>query len=192
MPKFEKQYVHFMWDDELEGKKGFFSDDIVTLCTDVTHNDRNWYGSAYSGAEDPYQFKCGGEGCSFHFFYHDPYYDLKVAHEQGKTIQYCVSGEWDDLHEPIWNDELERYRIKPDEPNRTTVTNRELAQWLAQGKGEFAYLTEHGTYMDCYNSINYSYDTDNWDVQDNIRVRKWEDTEWHSPTREYMGLEEWW
>lgn len=31
MPKFEKQYVHFMWDDELQGKKCFVSSYIDLL-----------------------------------------------------------------------------------------------------------------------------------------------------------------
>lgn len=31
MPKFEKQYVHFMWSDELEGKMVFFADYIAQL-----------------------------------------------------------------------------------------------------------------------------------------------------------------
>lgn len=188
MPKFEKQYVHFMWDDELEGKEGFFADDIVALCTRVTHNTRTWYGRAYLNTLNAYQFFYYDKA-SFRFFYHDPHYNLKVAHEQGKEIECKRKGEaWKDWYytpAPGWLDDHE-YRIMQEEEK--LVTNRELARWLAQGKGELEYLTVHGTYIDCYNSINYAYDTDNWDVQDNIRVRKWEDTEWHSPTREYMGL----
>ena len=36
--------------------------------------------------------------------------------------------------------------------------------------------------------IEYQYKQDNLPVS-NIMVIKWEDTEWHQPTREYMGLE---
>lgn len=192
MPKFDKKFVHFMWSDELKGKKCFLSDYIGELKSVVEQQDEMYIDTIIDEYSPNYPFNTKVKGF-FALAYYDPYYELKVAEEQGKTIQYLVKvmgGErWEDVHEPVWNDVPECYRIKPDEPNGT-VTNRELARWLAQGKGEFAYLTEHGTYIDCYNSINYSYDTDNWDVQDNIRVRKWEDTEWHTPTRKYMGLEE--
>ena len=31
MKLFNKQFVHFMWEDELEGKRGFGTDDIDDL-----------------------------------------------------------------------------------------------------------------------------------------------------------------
>lgn len=192
MPKFDKKFVHFMWDDELEGKKGFFSDDIVTLCTDVSHNNRSWYGSAYSGADAPHQFNYDDK-YSFLFFYHDPYYELKVAEEQGKTIQYLVKvmgGErWEDVHEPIWNDVPNNYRIKPDEPNRT-VTNRELAHWLAQGNGEYTEKGLRASSINCYANFNYSSLFQDDPIPDSFLIRKWDDDKWHEPSRGYMGLEE--
>lgn len=193
MPKFEKQYVHFMWDDELEGKKGFFSDDIVTLRTDVSDNNRRWYGVAYSGAEAPYQFKCGGEGYSFHFFYHDPHYDLKVAREQGKKIEYKRKGKaWEDwtyTPAPAWLDDNE-YRIMPEEEK--PITNRELAHWLAQGNGEYTEKGLRDTSINCYANFNYSSLFQDDPIPDSFLIRKWDDDEWRTPTREYMGLEEWW
>ena len=37
---------------------------------------------------------------------------------------------------------------------------------------------------------NYSTDEENKDLDESLSVRKWEDTEWHNPTREYLGLED--
>ena len=64
------------------------------------------------------------------------------------------------------------------------VTYRKLARWLAKGNGE---VKNAGTI--CPN-WNYWDDQENCIVRDSLYVRKWEDTEWHKPTREYLGLEE--
>lgn len=181
MPKFEKKYVHFMWSDELKGKKVFYADDINTLIKDVTDGNNMGIVKEAEATFAPFEVKCD----FWKFVYFDPYYELKVAHEEGKTIQYLVGEKWDDLHEPIWKYEPECYRIKPDEPNRT-VTNRELARWMAQGNGEYYEYDCDG--WESHRCIEYQYEQDNLPVS-KVMVRKWEDTEWHEPTREYMGLD---
>ena len=64
------------------------------------------------------------------------------------------------------------------------VTYRELARWLAKGNGE----------VNCSNTVcanwNYSNDNENEFLQEKFSVRKWDETEWHKPTREYLGLED--
>ena len=77
MPKFEKKYVHFMWDDKLKGKKVFYADDIDTLIQDVT--DGNDIGIVKEGefTSAPFEVK---RDC-WKFVYFDPYYDLKIAYE---------------------------------------------------------------------------------------------------------------
>ena len=60
------------------------------------------------------------------------------------------------------------------------ATNRELARWLAEGNGEAKVVTNvfiHWTYGELEANKN---------VDDNVSVRKWSDTEWHEPTREYL------
>ena len=64
------------------------------------------------------------------------------------------------------------------------VTYRELARWLAKGNGE----VKSGDII-CPN-WNYCDDQENCIVRDSLYVRKWDDTEWHKPTREYLGLED--
>ena len=64
------------------------------------------------------------------------------------------------------------------------ATYRELARWLSEGNGEVM----------CSETIcsnwNYSNDEENKYLDESFTVRKWDDTEWHKPTREYLGLED--
>ena len=72
---------------------------------------------------------------------------------------------------------------KTKKPKPRRATNRELAKWLAQGKGQIL-----GTKI----STIYDYDAglaDNGEVPKFFKVRKWEDTEWHEATVDYMEIE---
>lgn len=72
----------------------------------------------------------------------------------------------------------------PEVPESKPVTFRELARWLAEGNGE----------VNCSNTCcanwNYSIDNENKFLSEKFSVRKWDETEWHKPTREYLGLED--
>ena len=67
----------------------------------------------------------------------------------------------------------------------TRATNRELARWLAQGNGEVL-----GSDRYAKTSLNYTEECSNIEVCEERKVRKWDDDTWHSPTREYLGLED--
>ena len=71
----------------------------------------------------------------------------------------------------------------PEVPESELVTYRELSRWLAEGKGNVKYSNSVCT------NWNYSIDNENKFLSENFSVRKWDDTEWHKPTREYLGLE---
>ena len=69
-------------------------------------------------------------------------------------------------------------------PEQKKVTYRELARWLAEGNGEAKVVKTvfiHWTYVETEANDN---------VGENVSVRKWDDTEWHKPTREYLGLDD--
>ena len=68
-------------------------------------------------------------------------------------------------------------------PEPKSVTYRELARWLAEGNGEVMWSNTVCT------NWNYSTDEENKALDESLSVRKWDDTEWHKPTREYLGLE---
>lgn len=62
-------------------------------------------------------------------------------------------------------------------------TEGELSKWLADGNGLFKNIINICTPYYCF------YDgREDKIVDKNNKVRKWGDREWHSPTREYMGI----
>lgn len=187
MPKFEPKYVRLMWADELEGKMVFFADSISNLKGIVENNISRYYGKAVQ-VEKYSPFKMEYRGEPWTFCYYDPYYEFKWAHEQGKTIQALFSGNiWVNIEEPSWIYSPEDYRIKPEEPKESKpITNRELSKWLAQGNGECSYRSGDLVRF----TAAYSKGEEDIPIEGKIRIRKWEDSEWHEPSRQYMGLEE--
>lgn len=71
----------------------------------------------------------------------------------------------------------------PEEPKKKLATYRELARWLAEGNGEMKAGSELA-----YTHMNYNLIRANSEADSTAKVRKWEDTEWFAPTREYLGL----
>lgn len=70
------------------------------------------------------------------------------------------------------------------------VTNRELAWWIAQGKGEMLF-TNDGEVCDGTVAVHsYEYDLVDADnpVPANVLVRTWGRDVWVPPTRSYLGL----
>lgn len=74
----------------------------------------------------------------------------------------------------------------PKKPAPRRATNRELAKWLAQGNGEVKYALQYAVKI----HIEYGTTSDNAPCHESFRIRRWNDTEWHEPDVEYMGLEE--
>ena len=74
----------------------------------------------------------------------------------------------------------------PEKPAPCIATNRELAKWLAQGNGE---LNIHNTEIHTY--FNYTPENADKECKEEIfKVRKWDDTEWHEPTVDYMEIKD--
>jgi len=69
------------------------------------------------------------------------------------------------------------------------ATHRELAQWCAQGKGEWKHLPSNSGVV----YTTYKYDESKADccianavTGQRIVVRCWKDIVWHMPTKEYL------
>lgn len=75
--------------------------------------------------------------------------------------------------------------VIPEELKPRRATNRELSKWLAKGHGE--YRNQIGAVSNLY--IYVDLETDEA-VPSYIRVRKWDDVDWHEPTVDYMGIEQ--
>ena len=116
MPKFEDRFVHFTWDESLKDKRCFVADDISKLKSEFKDGCRE---TVIDCSDEDFPFET--EGNYFRFAYYDPRYDVKVAYEEGKQIQYKAKDtgrwcDWDDsLSKCIFVDNVE-YRVKPEEP----------------------------------------------------------------------------
>ena len=73
----------------------------------------------------------------------------------------------------------------PEEPKPRRATNRELSKWLAKGHGE--YRNQIGAVSNLYIYVDLETDVA---VPSYIRVRKWDDADWHEPVVDYMGIEQ--
>lgn len=187
--EFKPEYVRCTWSPELEGKEVCYSDSIDELWREVTSSKDNRT-HCEKGRSTDYPFKCGIQ--KFRFVYYDPNYSLKIAHEQGQKIECKKKGDvwkdWDYIPAPEWLEDYE-YRIMQEE-EENPVTHRELARWLAQGNGEWRWYNVGDVTPYAQIDFRYSVEEGFHPVKRLVLVRKWEDSEWHEPTREYMGLEE--
>lgn len=118
--KFEKKFVHCMYDEELVGKTCVFADDMPSLRVHVIKCDDAFIGVLQAPPLKPgnsvdelmYPFYRNDDNECYKFIYYDPNLECKIAYEQGKMIQYFDSGEWFDVVNPVWNPDIE-YRVKP-------------------------------------------------------------------------------
>ena len=179
-----------MWSDELEGKMVFFADYIPQLKQRVENNIIGHYAKVTKGeANLPFRIADGQARMmlTWTFAYYDPHYEIKVAREEGKTIQVLYDNDWYDITPDYELIDDETYRIEPKSKleEEKLVTYRDLAMWLFKGNGEFFLECEHiGGH-----GLFYTSDLANEPIPERFSIRKWEDSEWVKPTRKYMGLD---
>ena len=113
---FNDEFVHFRWDDSLEGKIGFMEDGIGLLESKVADGVMDTIHKADSIG---YPFKSDND-TSWRFAYYDPYYEFKKAWIEGKKVQHWttiyVKNKWEDVpDEWYWDgNDGTQYRIKPE------------------------------------------------------------------------------
>ncbi|MCR5621375.1 MAG: hypothetical protein K6G18_05920 [Treponema sp.] len=78
---FDKRFVHFMWDEQLRGRRCFYADNIGLLIYRVESRDEEHRAVVEEGQSEDLPFLLKGEG--YHAFarfaYYDPRYDERVA-----------------------------------------------------------------------------------------------------------------
>lgn len=146
MELYNKEFVYFDWDDKLEGKKGFSSDDINTLKQAVKDNRTGLYGEIIknTGPDSQFPFETidnSGWHGHFRFCYYDPYYEFRRAYLEGKQLQFRNSeGDWEDVHgEPLFN--KDQYRIKPDDIIWKVVLSDDGSLAIAKSTDKHVYFT---------------------------------------------------
>lgn len=133
---FDLKFVHIVWNDSLNGKSGFYGDNIYDLQQHVENNAQGFYCiiSKADNVRKPFMDDKADVISSWRFFYYDPNYECKRAYEQGKTIQCRNKGDdkWMVTSNPKWLDTCE-YRVKPEKKWRPFKDVAELKQtWLAK------------------------------------------------------------
>ena len=113
MELYDKKFVYFDWDDNLDGKQVMVSDDIYKLKRYVNGEEVNTY-EVSNSTDDKYPFRVSGT--AFRFCYYDPYYELRKAYLEGKQIQFKGNiDNWVDIAGiPLFNASPDEYRIKPE------------------------------------------------------------------------------
>lgn len=133
MELFDKRFVHFMWDDELNGKEGFIADDICEL-TNCVHSGNMHLTKVKKSLSPAFPFKDTNNN-DWLFFYYDPNYEVKKAFNEGKKVQVKKIDsfvDWVDCDEPLWSEDC-LYRINPEE--------EKWIVYLARQKDGVCYLT---------------------------------------------------
>lgn len=162
--RFEDKFVHFRWDDSLKGKKVFYADSISCLEEDVAKGED--YKLLIGASENKmYPFLISGSeelsDTNWKFVYYDPNYEVKLAYEEGKQIQYKAkdTGNWCDwenyLGKCSFCNDVE-YRIKS-EINAYVILNQtdgipKLLWRFDEGK-ESRHIYFRGTPRECSDYI---------------------------------------
>lgn len=131
MELFDKKFVHFMWDDKLEGKEGFCADDICELANCVHSGNMHLTKVIKSRLSPVFPFKDTNND-DWLFFYYDPNYEVKKAFKEGKEIQFqSADGEWNSI---VGEDMLKWYieegcklRVKPECPCTDGINSKACA-----------------------------------------------------------------
>lgn len=83
---------------------------------------------------------------------------------------------------------LYRYKhcaILPEKPASRRATWIEVAKWCAMGNG-----LVYDNYRNKFDTgIMFTPYSANQPIDDNIKIRKWDEDKWHEPTIDYMGIE---
>ena len=115
MELYDKRFVHFMWDDKLEGQKVFVADNINTLIERIKKSTSIYKVHWSRDTGMPFE---SDDLVRYRFAYYDPNYEVKRAfYKEGKQIQVAYKGanNWVDCDEPEWVDGCQ-FRVKPECP----------------------------------------------------------------------------
>lgn len=191
MNLFIKEYLHSEFDDSLVGKYGFFTNDESSIQDAVNNvNLKNW-DLLKEFCNNTYPFWGLYNPGGTKLFYHDPYYYLKEAVVvDGETLEVNIDNVWTevtDLESFFTNypNPLPPKQYRTEE-NRRIVTHRELAKWLAAGKGQVRSFSGDNKHI-CVANFGYAIDLDDKPVE-NLLIRSWDDVAWHLPTASYLRL----
>ena len=137
MELFDKKFVHFMWDDELEGKKCFVGGDIDILRAIVEKGVESDLHSIVFSRNESAPFRMADGSYNWQFAYYDPNYAVKKAFNTGKVIQYKCGKTWVNItSEQVLTTKLPEnweLRVKPEK-------DENFIAYLSRGCSNFIQL----------------------------------------------------
>lgn len=189
MDIYRAEFVRFEWSDDLIGKKAVMFDHVSNLKDLFGNGMPPEEENCLKSGDRHFPFMASREDGSpmFRFCYFDPLYEYKRAHLLGKKVECRRSGliGWQPVDEDcLWEAENWEYRIIPDMPDDRFITNIELSRWVAKGRGQIladGFVTDHWGYQQAEADLP---------VPENVKMRRWEDGEWHSATDRYCHPKE--
>lgn len=103
-----------------------------------------------------------------------------VTEEKIESIETLKKISDDYTHAFVDEDNVSWEYLYPyEEPPKQRMTNRQLAEWLVKGNGEYIILSSSRL---AYFNYAYSIEESNEYVSDNIKIRSWDSEEWIEPT----------
>ena len=157
MIEFEPKYVHCFWNNEVEGKKGFVADTLADLRMYVKDKAIPYLVTLTHSENEDFEFTSNNINECYQFCYYDPNYEMKVAYEEGKTIQYLskITNKWVDCEQPLWNNA--EYRIKHEE-YQVVISFDEQGLAVVESGKDFGKVFFIGTKEECEKWVKDNYD----------------------------------
>lgn len=178
---YHPKFMHWEWDEFLDGKSAIVTDNacFVEEFLDEGVNNGVIEGVVREGNNcNPFKV----DGIKYRFCYFDPHLEYKRAYNEGKDVYFKLfeNDDWFLIEKDnfAWGDNYQ-YEIRE---RSQRMTKRQLAMWLACGKGEYK-VKNNGSLL-VSQHYSYSEDRDDEEVAD-ILVRRWSDSKWSEPTVEY-------
>lgn len=150
MELYDSKFVHFEWDDELKGKKGFVALSIKALKEQVNNNPASIVSLAPSSNDEyPFAFDVQGTTVSYYnFAYYDPDYAAKKAFMEGQTIE-AMRNDNDMLYDwfPVSKDtaaegfNFNEFKVRLPEIKWHVVFNDEGTLGIAKSTNKHIYFT---------------------------------------------------
>lgn len=106
---YSASYVHFDWDESLEGCRGWMANSIGQIISMVSRNVSPQYIYRTGGNKHPFK---DVDGHLYKFAYFDPYYDFRWALLNGEPVEFSYTGGWQTLEHCVFSFPASYYRLK--------------------------------------------------------------------------------
>lgn len=159
MKLYDPKFVHFEWNDKLDGQYCFVANYIGNLIKYVNENNTSEYGKVSEAGEySSSPFNCEIEGDTYYsytFVYYDPNYNIKYAYLiQHKDIYYKLRNHNTDWLEVMSENIFKSMIDDPDYEFKIIDDFTELREAYEQGK-TIQHMNLDGDWVDCDMPVSF-------------------------------------